>query len=74
MKWINSAFPRFASHDKVITCNVGTVIHIHKGGAAYEVEFPTLDGRTLAAATVPSHNLRPGSRLDVAHVRELQAA
>jgi hypothetical protein len=24
--------------------NVGTIVHIHKGGAAYEVEFFTLTG------------------------------
>ena len=54
--------------------DVGTVIHIHKGGAAYEVEFTTLDGCTLTVATVESKKLRPVSRRDVAHVRELQAA
>ena len=50
------------------TGDVGTVIHIHKGGAAYEVEFTTLDGRTLTVATVESKKLRPVSRRDVAHV------
>ena len=54
--------------------DVGTVVHIHKDGAAYEVEFTTLDGGTLAVATVESKQLRPVSPRDVAHVRELQAA
>jgi hypothetical protein len=54
--------------------DVGTVVHIHKDGAAYEVEFTTLDGRTLTVATVESQQLRPVSNRDVAHVRELQAA
>jgi hypothetical protein len=54
--------------------DVGTVVHIHKDGAAYEVEFTTLDGRTLTVATVESKQVRPVSRRDVAHVRELQAA
>jgi hypothetical protein len=54
------------------TGDVGTVVHIHKGGAAYEVEFTTLDGCTLTVATVESKNLRPVSGRDVAHVRELQ--
>ena len=53
--------------------DVGTVVHIHKGKTTYEVEFTTLDGRTLAVATVESHQLRPVSSRDVAHVRELQA-
>ena len=60
--------------EKLKTGDVGTVIHIHKGGVAYEVEFTTLDGRTLTVATVESNQLRPVSRRDVAHVRELQAA
>ena len=54
--------------------DVGTVVHIHKSGAAYEVEFTTLDGRTLTVATVERKQWRPVSRRDVAHVRQLQAA
>ena len=54
--------------------DVGTVVHIHKGGAAYEVEFTTLDGGTLAVATVRNNQLRPVSHRDVTHVRQLQAA
>ncbi len=53
--------------------DVGTVVHIHKGGVAYEVEFMTLDGHTVAVATVASDQLRPVSRRDISHVRELQA-
>jgi hypothetical protein len=60
--------------EKLKTGDVGTVIHIHKGGVAYEVEFTTLDGRTLTVATVESNKLRPVSSHDVAYVRELQAA
>jgi len=32
--------------------DVGTVVHIHKDGEAYEVEFLTLDGNTAAVATL----------------------
>jgi len=32
--------------------DVGTIVHIHKGGVACEVEFITLTGRTVAVATV----------------------
>ena len=59
--------------ERLETGDVGTVVHIHNGAAAYEVEFTTLDGRTLAVATVESRNLRPISGRDVAHVRELQS-
>ena len=53
--------------------DVGTVVHIHRDGAAYEVEFVTLIGQTVAVATVLSSQLRPVNRKDIAHVRELAA-
>ncbi|MDA0838588.1 MAG: DUF4926 domain-containing protein [Planctomycetota bacterium] len=53
--------------------DVGTIVHIHKGGVAYEVEFITLAGRTIAVATVEASNLRAISERDVNHVRELQS-
>ena len=53
--------------------DVGTVVHIHRDGAAYEVEFATLTGQTVAVATVLSSQLRPVSRQDVAHAREMVA-
>jgi hypothetical protein len=60
--------------EKLKAGDVGTVVHIHKGGVAYEVEFTTLDGKTLTVATVDGQQLRPVSSRDVAHVRELQTA
>jgi hypothetical protein len=54
--------------------DVGTVVHIHKNGAAYEVEFVTLAGRTVAVATVAASDLRPVGERDISHVRQLQAA
>lgn len=53
--------------------DVGTVVHIHRDGAAYEVEFVTLTGQTVAVATVLSSKLRPVSRQDITHARELAA-
>ncbi len=54
--------------------DVGTVVHIHKNGAAYEVEFVTLAGRTVAVATVEASGLRPVGQRDISHVRELEIA
>ena len=51
--------------------DVGTVVHIYKDGAAYEVEFVTLAGRTVAVATVEASQLRPVGHRDLSHVREL---
>ena len=41
---------------------------------AYEVEFMSLDGSTLAVATVEKEQARPVTRKDVSHTRELVAA
>jgi hypothetical protein len=54
--------------------DVGTIIHIHKDGVAYEVEFITLTGTTIAVATVEASQLRPVRRQDINHVRELVPA
>jgi hypothetical protein len=54
--------------------DVGTVVHIHQNGVAYEVEFMTLAGRTVAVATVVAAGLRPVGQRDISHVRELAAA
>jgi hypothetical protein len=51
--------------------DVGTVVHIHRDGEAYEAEFVTLTGRTVGVVTVGSSQLRPVSRQDIAHAREL---
>jgi len=54
--------------------DVGTVVHIHGDGVAYEVEFMTFAGRTIAVATVEASDIRPVGERDVSHVRELQSA
>jgi hypothetical protein len=54
--------------------DVGTVVHIHKDGVAYEVEFVTLAGDTVAVATVEAAAVRPVGKRDISHARELQPA
>ena len=53
--------------------DVGTVVHVYRDGAAYEIEFFALDGRTLNVVTVEADQVRPVSRRDMLHVRELSA-
>ena len=60
--------------EKLKAGDVGTVVHIHEGGAAYEVEFMTLDGHTVAVVTADRSQLRPVSSRDLSHARELQTA
>ena len=54
--------------------DVGTVVHIHKDGQAYEVEFLTLDGNTAAVATLEASQVRPVSKRDITHSRERSVA
>jgi hypothetical protein len=58
----------------LVSGDIGTIVHIHRNGAGYEVEFMTLAGETLAVTTLLPTQLRPIARRDVAHVRELSAA
>jgi hypothetical protein len=53
--------------------DVGTVVHVHAAGAAYEIEFMTLTGETVAVATVKASQLRAINERDLSHVRELAA-
>ena len=54
--------------------DVGVVVHIHRQGAAFEVEFMTLDGGTLAIETLEARQGREAGSCDVPHVRERIAA
>ena len=47
--------------EKLEAGDVGTVVHIHKDGVAYEVEFVTLEGHTAAVATLEASQARPVS-------------
>jgi hypothetical protein len=53
--------------------DVGTVVHVYGDGAAYEVEFTTLEGKTAAVVTVESSNVRPVGHREITHARELAA-
>lgn len=38
--------------------DVGVVVHVHRNGEAYEVEFLTLDGNTIAVETLTARQVR----------------
>lgn len=72
-------------HDRVIlTCDlpkeelkagdVGTVVHVHPTGEAFEVEFLTLHGETAAIATVSTSQARPVTQRDMTHARHITPA
>ena len=54
--------------------DVGTVVHVHKDGEAFEVEFVTLNGETVAVATLLASQVRPVQRREITHARSLSGA
>jgi hypothetical protein len=54
--------------------DVGTVVHVYRDGQAYEVEFLALDGHTAAVVTVEAAQVRPVTRREITHARELATA
>ena len=52
--------------------DVGTIVHVHRGGQAFEVEFLALDGNTAALETVRSSQARPVTGADITHAREME--
>ena len=54
--------------------DIGTVVLIHRGGEGYEVEFITLDGETIAVATLLADEVRPIASKEMAHVRPLNGS
>lgn len=53
--------------------DVGTIVHIYPQHVAYEVEFFSLDGNTVAVATVEREQARPVTGLDITHARHAPA-
>jgi hypothetical protein len=55
------------------TGDVGTVILVHRKGEAFEVEFLTLHGQTVAIATLEASQVRPVQKREITHARLLRA-
>jgi predicted component of viral defense system (DUF524 family) len=53
------------------TGDVGTMVHVYRDGLACEVEFVALDGHTAAVVTLEASQVRPVTRHEVTHAREL---
>jgi hypothetical protein len=51
--------------------DLGVVVFVHADGAAFEVEFVTLDGGTLAVVTLPADAVRAVTGREIAHAREV---
>jgi len=55
----------------LVAGDVGTIVLIHREGQAYEVEFMTLEGKTVAVVTLEASQVRPVGQREIVHAREL---
>lgn len=51
--------------------DIGTVVFVYEGGKGFEVEFVTLDGETIAVATLLADQVRPVRRREIPHARQV---
>jgi len=51
--------------------DLGAVVHCYADGAAFEVEFVTAEGRTVAVLTLTDEDIRPLGNKEILHVRQL---
>jgi len=56
-------------HERLNRGDVGTVVHVYRNGAAYEVEFVDGGGATIALLTVDAKDVRPIMPGEVLHAR-----
>ncbi len=54
--------------------DVGAVVHRYPDGTAFEVEFVTASGETVAVLTLTPKDVRPLLGREILHVRELPIA
>ena len=53
--------------------DVGVVVHAYADSAAYEVEFVTGEGATVAVVTLEALSVRPMGQREILHVRDMAA-
>lgn len=49
--------------------DMGAVVTVYKDGEAYEVEFVTASGKTVALLTLTKKDIRPVAKNGILHVR-----
>ena len=54
--------------------DIGAVVHRYAEPSAFEVEFVTAEGRTIAVLTLTEEDIRPIRSGEILHVRELATA
>ena len=51
--------------------DIGTVVFVHRDGAAYEVEFTTIGGSTLGVETLRADQVRKAGAREILHSRAI---
>ena len=54
--------------------DIGTIVHAYHDSAAYEVEFVTAEGATVAVLTLTPTDIRAMASREILHAREISAA
>lgn len=54
--------------------DVGAVVHRYADRGAFEVEFVTAEGKTVAVLTLTEEDIRPMGSGEILHARELASA
>jgi hypothetical protein len=57
--------------ERLVAGDVGTVVHVYENGDAYEVEFLTLNGKTVTVTTLEASRVRAIEPHEIAHARAL---
>lgn len=57
--------------EKLTVGDVGTVVHVHRDGKAFEVEFVSLKGETMAVVTLERAQVRPVEHREITHARQV---
>jgi hypothetical protein len=51
--------------------DIGAIVHCYSDSNAYEVEFVTAEGKTIAVLTLSSDDIRVMKEREILHVREI---
>jgi len=54
--------------------DVGAVVHCYENKEAFEVEFVTADGDSIALLTLTDKDIRTMQQKEILHVRDFEAA
>jgi len=54
--------------------DIGAVVHCYQNDVAFEVEFVTGEGKTIAVLTLTAEDIRTIQGKEILHVRELTSA